>query len=149
MCVSAVQWWIIIDTISLQRKLDHDDVIKWKYFPRYWLFVRGIHRSLLDHPPPPPPPTHTHTQWPMTRSFVVFLDLHLNKWLTKQSRCRWFETPSRSLWCHCNVSSDFATLSDVTHITREKINDILCCWQHVKTEWSQALQSAVTLLSLG
>ena len=23
----------------------HDDVIKWKLFPRYWLFVRGIHRS--------------------------------------------------------------------------------------------------------
>ena len=21
----------------------HDDVIKWKYFPRYWPFVRGIH----------------------------------------------------------------------------------------------------------
>ena len=23
----------------------HDDVFKWKHFPRYWLFVRGIHRS--------------------------------------------------------------------------------------------------------
>ena len=23
----------------------HDDVIKWKHFPRYWLFVRGIYRS--------------------------------------------------------------------------------------------------------
>ena len=23
----------------------HDDVIKWKYFPRYWPFMRGIHRS--------------------------------------------------------------------------------------------------------
>ena len=23
-------------------QLDHDDVIKWKYFPRYWPFVRGI-----------------------------------------------------------------------------------------------------------
>ena len=22
----------------------HDDVIKWNHFPRYWLFVRGIHR---------------------------------------------------------------------------------------------------------
>ena len=25
--------------------LTHDDVIKWKHFPRYWTFVRGIHRS--------------------------------------------------------------------------------------------------------
>ena len=23
----------------------HDDVIKWKHFPRYWPFVRGIHWS--------------------------------------------------------------------------------------------------------
>ena len=23
----------------------HDDVIKWKHFPRYWPFVRGIRRS--------------------------------------------------------------------------------------------------------
>ena len=23
----------------------HDDVIKWKHFPRYWPFVRGIHQS--------------------------------------------------------------------------------------------------------
>ena len=26
----------------------HGDVIKWKHFPRYWLFVRGIHRSPVD-----------------------------------------------------------------------------------------------------
>ena len=25
--------------------LCHDDVIKWKHFPHYWPFVRGIHRS--------------------------------------------------------------------------------------------------------
>ena len=24
---------------------NHDDVIKWKHFPRYWSFVWGIHRS--------------------------------------------------------------------------------------------------------
>ena len=27
---------------------DHDDVIKWKHFPRYCPFVRGIHRSPLN-----------------------------------------------------------------------------------------------------
>ena len=26
----------------------HDDVIKWKNFPRYWPFVRGIHRSPVN-----------------------------------------------------------------------------------------------------
>ena len=28
----------------------HDDVIKWKHFPRYWPFVRGIHRSPVKSP---------------------------------------------------------------------------------------------------
>ena len=31
----------------------HDDVIKWKHFPRYWPFVRGIHRT----------PTTNKGQW--------------------------------------------------------------------------------------
>ena len=30
--------------------LEHDDVIKWKHFPRYWPFVRGIHRSPVNSP---------------------------------------------------------------------------------------------------
>ena len=28
-----------------RTSFEHDDVIKWKHFPRYWRFVRGIHRS--------------------------------------------------------------------------------------------------------
>ena len=28
----------------------HDDVIKWKHFPRYWPFVRGIPRSSGNSP---------------------------------------------------------------------------------------------------
>ena len=28
----------------------YDDVIQWKYFPRYWLFVLGIHRSTVNSP---------------------------------------------------------------------------------------------------
>ena len=30
--------------------LIHDDVIKWKHFPRYWPFVRGIYRSPVNSP---------------------------------------------------------------------------------------------------
>ena len=33
-----------------QMSLWHDDVIKWKHFPRYWPFVRGIHRSPANSP---------------------------------------------------------------------------------------------------
>ena len=71
----------------------HDDVIKWKPFPRYWPLVRGIHRS----------PVNSRTK-PVTRSFEVFFDLHLNKRLRKQSWGWWFETLSRPLWRHCNAS---------------------------------------------
>ena len=55
------------NVLCFATAVDHDDVIKWKYFPRYWPFVRGIHRS------------------PVTRSFDVFFDLRLNKRLSKQS----------------------------------------------------------------
>ena len=30
--------------------VNHDDVIKWTIFPRYWPFVRGIHRSPVNSP---------------------------------------------------------------------------------------------------
>ena len=30
---------------SMHPRTSHDDVIKWKHFPRYWPFVRRIHRS--------------------------------------------------------------------------------------------------------
>ena len=32
---------------KIGKNICHEDVIKWKYFPRYWPFVRGIHRSLI------------------------------------------------------------------------------------------------------
>ena len=38
----------------------------------------------------------------LMRSFDIFSDLRLNERLSKQSRRRWFETQSLSLWPHCN-----------------------------------------------
>ena len=32
------------------EETEHDDAIKWKHFPRYWFFVRGIHRSPVNFP---------------------------------------------------------------------------------------------------
>ena len=32
------------------NKPEHDDVIKWKHFPRNWPFVRKIHRSPVNFP---------------------------------------------------------------------------------------------------
>ena len=97
-------WWIITltnrDVHIYIFSIGHDDVIKWKHFPRYWPFVRGIHRFTVNSP-----------QRPVTRSFDVFFDLRLNKRLSKQSWGWWFETPSRSLWRHCNVMHHPCVLS--------------------------------------
>ena len=68
--------------------------MKWKHFPRYWPFVRGIHRSLVN--------SAHKGQW-HGRNFVVFFHLCLNKRLSKQSWGWWLETPSRPLWRHCNT----------------------------------------------
>ena len=60
------------------------------------------------------------TQRPVTRSFDVFLDLRLNKRLSKQPWGWWFETPVWSLWRHCNVSG----------------LNVTTCWVHrVLTRW--------------
>ena len=67
----------------------HDDVIKWKHFPRHWPFVRGIHRSPVNSP--------HKGQW--HGALMFFFHLCLNKRLSKHS---WFATPSPSLWRHCN-----------------------------------------------
>ena len=70
----------------------HDDVIKWKHFPRYWPFVRGIHRCPVNSP--------HKGQW--RGALMLSVICALNKRLSKQSwgwRC---ETPSRSLWRRCN-----------------------------------------------
>ena len=34
----------------LPTDVSHDDVIKWKHFPRYWPFVQEIHRSSMNSP---------------------------------------------------------------------------------------------------
>ena len=49
--------------------------------------------------------------------------VRLNKRLSKQWRCRWLETPSRSLWRHCNgmsVSHGVVLVTSVYHQNRGK-----------------------------
>ena len=78
----------------------HDDVIKWKYFLRYWPFVWGNHPVTDGFP----------SQRPVTRGFDLFVDLRLST----QSRRRWFETPSCSvmsevcvIWRHPTLAHEF------------------------------------------
>ena len=83
-------------TYSSVAALSHDDVINWKYFPHYRRFVRE---------------TTGHRWIPLTKACDAdlwrFCDGRLNKRLSKQSRCRRFETPWCSLWRHCNADKDY------------------------------------------
>ena len=41
--INTVYMWCPYSAANFLQ--DHDDIINWKHFPRYWPFVRGIHRS--------------------------------------------------------------------------------------------------------
>ena len=43
---TMVSW----NSLQIWIRARYDDVIKWKPFPRYWPFVRGIHRSPVNSP---------------------------------------------------------------------------------------------------
>ena len=88
---------IVAGCAECLTKMVYDDAIKWKHFPRYWPFVRGIHRSPVNSP----------HKVPVTRSFDVYFDLRPDKRLSKQSWGWWFETLSHSLWRHRNATNVF------------------------------------------
>ena len=109
----------------------HDDVIKWRHFPRYWPFVRGIHRSPVNSP--------HKGQWRVTLMISLICDL--NKRLSKQLWGWWFETPSRSLWRHCNVNSQVIRIwplkwesggNSFEKNTPITLNQIICIYLDIK-----------------
>ena len=51
----------------------HDDVIKWKHFPRYWPFVRGIQWSPVNSP--------HKGQW---RGALIFFCVWINGWVNNR-----------------------------------------------------------------
>ena len=86
----------------------HYDKTWWRhqletFFALLALCVRGIHWSPVNSP---------HKR-PVTLNFDIFFDLCLNKRPSKQSRHRWIETASCSLWRHCNVIGYLVILDHV------------------------------------
>ena len=110
--------------LVLKSVYSHDDVIKWKHFPRYWPFVRGIHRSPVNSP-------HKGQE---TRSFDVFFDLRLNERLSKQSWGWWFEMLSRPLWRYCNAISN-CPLPWYDHVTIVATQDWLLSYCDDRGLW--------------
>ena len=67
----------------------HDDVMKWKHFPRYWPFVRAIHW--------PPVDSRHKGQW---RGALMFLWFVPEQMVEQTIETPVIETPSVSLWRH-------------------------------------------------
>ena len=53
-CCSLTLWFLVehkSNSSYIDRwNCNHDDVIKWRHFPSYWPFARGIHRSPVNSP---------------------------------------------------------------------------------------------------
>ena len=104
--------------ISLNLVRPHDDVIKWKHFPRYWPFVWGIHRSPVNSP--------HKGQW---RGALVFslICVSINGWVNngeagdlRRYRAHYDVTVmlmpllhTLQLWCSLPATSKQATLRPV------------------------------------
>ena len=77
------------------------DILEWDY--PWWRHQMETFSALLALCAGNSPVTGEFpSQRPVTRNFDVFFDLRLNKRSSKQSWGWLFETPSRSLWRHCN-----------------------------------------------
>ena len=81
--------------------------------PVTWLFVQVLTHWLTAKKPSnlytslragnSPVTGEFSSKRPVTQGFDAFFGLHLDKGLSKQSRGRWFETPPRLSWRHCNL----------------------------------------------
>ena len=98
----------------------HDDVIKWKHFPRYWPFVRGIHRSPVNSP-------HIG-QWRGALMFS-FISVWINGWV---NNCKAGDL--RRYRAHCDVTVMIESKSKKSK--SKKILFIVGTWMRHK--WSQA-----------
>ena len=85
-----------------------------------------------------PVPGEFPAQRPVTRSFDVFFDLHLNKRLNIQWWGWWFETLSRPLWRHRNAlwpSDAYICVSKLTIISSD---NGLSSGRHQAIIWTNA-----------
>ena len=99
--------------------LIHDDVIKWKHFPRYWPFVWRIHRSPVNSP--------HKGQWPGALMFSLICD-RKNGWVSNNEA-----GDLRRHQAHCDVivisvrhQSDLATTDVLLY------QSVLCMYRHYR-----------------
>ena len=119
----------------------HDDVIKWKYFPRYWPFVREIHRSPVNSP--------HKGQWRGALMFSLIC-VSINGWVNnleaadlRRHRVHYYVTVmSYEMKCDWPGSSGFEN--------RELSLCQLCCywWHYWLSLWQPVVLTMATKLPL-
>ena len=97
----------------------HDDVIKWKNFPRYWPFVRGIHRSPVNSP--------HKGQW---RGALIFslICAWINVWVNNRE--------AGGLRCHCVHYDDIVMIGSVFHNRNDNMIIFLKYTRKCLDEWN-------------
>ena len=70
-----IRLWDVMGVFSSEQ---HDNVIKWKHFPRYWPFVRGIHRSSVN--------SQYKGQWRGALMFSLIC-AWMNRWVNNGEAC--------------------------------------------------------------
>ena len=88
----------------------HDDVIKWKHFPRYRPFVRGIHRSPVNSP--------HKDQWHGALMFSLIC-VWINGWVNNREAGdyrRYHAHYDVIVMCRSNVSQLVSAISYFTYI---------------------------------
>ena len=89
---------------------EHDDVIKWKHFPRHCPFVRGIHRSSVDSP--------HKGQWRGALMFSLIC-AWINSWVNNREagdlRCHHthYDVTVMSLICMCGAYLEYLIMETV------------------------------------
>ena len=147
--------WFRITLVVHKTSLEmaHDDVIKWKHFPRYWPCVRGIITGEFL------------SQRPVTRSFdFSLIYAWINGWVDNREagdlRCHhahydviviWREPALRVFLFHCINPTVNKILANLTSNT-EKCRTALKAWNHnCKRKWFIAqllIQSSIAMTFL-
>ena len=107
----------------------HDDVIKWKHFPRYWPFVRGIHRSTVNSP--------HKGQWRGALMFSLMC-ARINSWVNNREagdlrryRCH-YDVIVTDLWHFHPVIVEYMDDFNRTPPTTSQLGDVRNCLAYVQ-----------------
>ena len=123
------QWFKLHQNLCLGVPHRHDEVIKRKHFPRYWPFVRGIHRSPVNSP---------HKGQRRRALMFPLICTRINGWVNngeagdmRRYRCSGSLEPEYS--CHDRdwimelpMEADILTFTGI--LTPEYASVASCCW---------------------